>query len=103
MPPRYNVSKQSYDMQSNLVCHPGHDRPSGLLALKLTAFLLLVALLPVRANGYAQQLSINLKNVPIERVFKEIQKQSAYQFFYNERLLKQARNVSINVTNVPVE
>ncbi len=74
-----------------------------LMVLKFTLILMFTASLQAKAAGYFQNLTISLKNVPIESVFKEIQKQSAYHFFYNERLLKQAKNVTINVSNVSLE
>ncbi len=70
-----------------------------LLVMKLTAFFLLVTLLQVNAEGYSQNISISVKKSSIEKVFQEIEKQSDYRFFYNEKLLKNARKISIDIKN----
>lgn len=74
-----------------------------LLIMKLTAILLLTACLQVSANGYAQQVSISLKDAPLEKVFVEIQKQAGYQFVYNNRLMQGMNRITIQVKNAPVE
>jgi len=74
-----------------------------LIIMKLMTFFLFIALLQVRAGGYSQNITISLKNTSIESVFKEIQKQSDYHFFYNEKLIKNAQKITINVKDVPVQ
>ncbi|NII28484.1 TonB-dependent receptor [Pseudoflavitalea sp. X16] len=74
-----------------------------LLIMKLTVLLLLTACLQVSAKSYAQQVSLSLKDAPLEKVFKEIQKQTGYQFVYNNRLVRGSRNVSLQVSKVSVE
>jgi len=69
-----------------------------LLVMKLTLFLLLAALLQVNAKSYAQ-ISLKLKNVPLERVFEEITRQSGCDFVYNDNLLNTTHNIDLNVTN----
>ncbi|HEX6431196.1 MAG TPA: TonB-dependent receptor [Niastella sp.] len=71
--------------------------------MKITAFLLLAACLQVSAKGLAQQVSISLKDAPLEKVFVEIQKQAGYQFVYNNRLMKGMNRITIEVKNAPVE
>jgi len=74
-----------------------------LIIMKLLTLFLLIAFLQVRAGSYSQNVTISLKNVSIERVFKEIQKQSDYLFFYNEKLIRDAKKITINVKDVPVQ
>lgn len=74
-----------------------------LLMTKLTTFLLLATFLQVSAGGYSQNVSISVKNASCEKLFKEIEKQSNYHFFYNEKLLKGAKKITIYVKDVPVE
>lgn len=71
--------------------------------MKLTLFLLLAACLQAGAKGYSQNITLSLKEAPIEKVFIEIQKQTNYQFFYNERLLRKAKKVSFDVRNMPLK
>ena len=71
--------------------------------MKITTILLLSACLSVSAGSLAQKVTLLQKNVKLEKVFKEIRKQTGYVFFYDTRILQRARSVDIHVENVPVE
>ncbi|SEW17078.1 iron complex outermembrane recepter protein [Chitinophaga sp. YR573] len=70
-----------------------------LLVMKMTVFLLTIAFLQVNATGYAQKLSLSLKDRPLEDVFREIRKKTGYTFFYKLQMLEQAKKVSVSVEN----
>lgn len=74
-----------------------------LIAMKLTLILLVACFLQAGATGYSQDLTLSVKEASIEKVFKEIQKQCGYNFFYNERLLKQTKKITLNVRNASLE
>src|SRR5689334_4506801 len=71
-----------------------------LLIMKFLAFFLLVATFGVSARDFAQGITISQKNVPIQTVFKEIEHQTSYRFFYNDNLLQEPIKVSVDVRNV---
>ncbi|MGN6543062.1 MAG: TonB-dependent receptor [Ginsengibacter sp.] len=71
--------------------------------MKFIAILLFATGLQVSATGYSQTITLAENNVSLKKVFREIEKQSGYQFFYKDRLISQTRNVSINVRNATVE
>ncbi len=71
--------------------------------MKLTVLLLLVACLQVSANADAQQITYAKNNVSLEKVFKEIRKQTNYEFLYNTSMLDNARNADFNFRNTPLE
>ncbi|HTI12403.1 MAG TPA: TonB-dependent receptor [Puia sp.] len=72
--------------------------------MKLTTIFLLAACLQVAAKeGYSQKITLAKNNISLKDVFKEIEKQSDYQFFYKEKLVKQIRNINIRVTNASIE
>ncbi len=71
--------------------------------MKLTIALLISAVLQVSAKGFAQKVSLSEKNVAIEQVFKEIKKQTDYNFFYDTEMLKETKPVSISVKNASIE
>jgi TonB-linked SusC/RagA family outer membrane protein len=73
-----------------------------LLVMKFTAIILLSACLVANANGYAQ-ITLNEKNASLQKVFKQIQKQSGYDFLYNYELLQQSGKVNIDVQAVSLE
>lgn len=69
-----------------------------LRIMRLSAFLLLVACMQVSAKGNAQ-ITISESNTPLEKIFKVIEKQSGYVFFYDYNWLKEAKPVSIKTKN----
>ena len=73
--------------------------------MRLTFFILLISLLKVSASAYSQQtkLSMELDNVTLEDVFREIEDQSNFVFFYNAEQVKLDRRVSINVNNKKID
>ncbi|MEN2416263.1 SusC/RagA family TonB-linked outer membrane protein [Flavobacterium mesophilum] len=49
--------------------------------------------------GQAQNITINFKDAPLEKVLKEVAKQANYEVLYTQKLLKDSKPVSINVKN----
>ena len=74
-----------------------------LTIMRLTIVLLIAACLQVRAESYAQKISLSEKNASLEKIFKAIQKQTEFRFFYKDELLKKTGKVDINVKDVSVE
>ena len=74
-----------------------------LLIMKFTAIFLLAACLQVSAIGYSQNVTLTAKNVSLQKVFKEINRQTGYQFFYKDNLLNQVGKVNIRVKDASVE
>ena len=74
-----------------------------LTIMKLTTILLLVACLRVSAVGYAQNVTISVKDATIQEVFLEIFHQTGYQVFYQDAYLDKADKVNIDVKDTPIE
>lgn len=74
-----------------------------ILAMKLTFILLTAAFLQVSAGSVAQTVTFSGKDVSLKKVFSAIEKQTGYVFFYDEGLLQNAKPVTLNVKNVPVQ
>jgi len=72
------------------------------IIMKLIVLLTIVACVQANANGYAQTINLSLKDAPIEKVFKEIEKQSSYRFIYTKEQLSNTDPVSINVKNASI-
>ena len=55
-------------------------------------------------DGFAQKTSINItmQNQTVENILKEIEKQSGYNFYYNNKYINLKRLVSISGTNRPI-
>lgn len=74
-----------------------------ILAMKLTAILLTAAFLNVHAGAYSQNVTLTFNRAPLTKVFSEIKKQTGYSFFYNYESLKNARSVTMEVKNIPLQ
>ena len=63
--------------------------------MKLTSVLIIAACLQVSAKGFSQKVSLNANNLPLQKVFEEIRKQTdnvdvmyaVYVVDNNERLI----------------
>lgn len=71
--------------------------------MKLFTFLLLIICISTHGNGFSQQVSLSQTNAGLEKIFKEIHKQTGYTFVYTRSLLKKSRNISINIQNASIE
>src|ERR1700730_12987033 len=72
--------------------------------MKLTVLLTVVIICcqaVFAANG--QKISLSLKNVPIEKAFDEIKKQSGYIFWYESNLLADAPPVTLVLTDASLD
>ncbi len=71
--------------------------------MQLTTILMLSACLTVSAAGNAQNVTISANKAKLEKVFKEIRKQSGYVFFYDAGVLKGINTVDIHIKNASVQ
>jgi TonB-linked SusC/RagA family outer membrane protein len=71
--------------------------------MRLIALFMTVAFLQVNATGFSQNISVSGKNIPLEHVFKSIEKQSGYFFLYKYDEIEKAKPISIDLKNVPLE
>ena len=74
-----------------------------LLIMKLTAILILMACLQVTAKSYSQKVTLSMRDAPLQKVFKAIQKQTGYNFLYPYELLEKAGKVDVKVYNAPLQ
>jgi TonB-linked SusC/RagA family outer membrane protein len=74
-----------------------------LLIMKFTVILLLIAFTQISARGFSQTITLSEKSATFKKIFKEINKQTGYQFFYEDELLTPTRKIEINVKNATIE
>nr|WP_121272904.1 SusC/RagA family TonB-linked outer membrane protein [Pedobacter schmidteae] len=75
------------------------DKRKLIMRINLTVILLTSCLLQVSASGYAQKINLVKNNISLTEVFKEIRKQSGYDFVYATPQIKLARKVDIMARN----
>ncbi len=72
--------------------------------MKLTFALIVVFSLQVHANSSkAQKITIVEKHLHLSEVFKSIENQTAYLFFYNKGLIQKTAPINVNIRNSTLE
>jgi len=74
-----------------------------LRIMKISFILLLVTFQACAIDGKTQNITISERNAPLENIFKKINEQTGYLFFYNTDWLKKANPVTIQVNQTPLE
>jgi TonB-linked SusC/RagA family outer membrane protein len=78
-----------------------HFRNKLLLVMKLSVFLLLLAL-QISAKGLSQQIFISVEHAPLSRVLRSVVRQAGVSLIYNEVLLKNTHPVTLHVRKASV-
>lgn len=71
-----------------------------LIKMKLTFLLLIITALQVRADIYAQSITVDVEKAKLSEVISKIRKQSEYDFLYNSKSVKNARLITLKVKNM---
>ena len=81
---------------------PGSLKKTGRI-MRLTAILLFAGLFHANAGGsYAQQVTLRVKNESVQKVFREIEKQSGYTFWYRSDLSVRREGLTLRVKEMPL-
>lgn len=86
-----------------LSCRMRQSVTQTLLIMKLATVILLSTCLQVSASGFSQKITLSEKNVPLEKVFMAIEKQTSYVFFFDYALLNKSNKLSIETKNSSLE
>ncbi len=74
-----------------------------LLIMKMYIVLLTMTCLQVSARGLSQNVTIDVTDAPLSAVFKSIERQTSFIFFYKPALLREGRKVTLHTKDVPVK
>lgn len=78
--------------------------PKLLRIMKIIAFLLTVASLQLAARSAGQSVTIHMKDVPIQKVIREVSRQTGISIVYAESMFRNMKPVSIHVEDAsPLE
>lgn len=70
-----------------------------LLIMKLVIIIFIASLMHVSAAGFAQRLTYSKKNVTLEQVFQEIEKQMGFQILYSDQKVNDNKKLDVNFRN----
>ena len=73
-----------------------------LLALKLVLVLLFFSLVNVSASSFGQSVTLNGKDITIERVIREIKKQTGYNVLWSDNQADSRFKIEANFNNAPI-
>lgn len=70
------------------------------LVMKLLTCIMLLGLTTVSAHSFSQvRLSMSLKDASLSKIFKEITRQTGYEFVYSTDELEQVKSISLQIEN----
>ena len=71
--------------------------------VKVLGIFLFLSCLNLNALSTAQVVTMNNKEVTLQKIFREIYRQTGYQFFYEDALLDKAGKVNISIKNGSIQ
>ncbi|MEL7586453.1 MAG: TonB-dependent receptor [Prolixibacteraceae bacterium] len=71
--------------------------------MKLTTFILLVFTLHISASGLSQNVTLAVKNMSVQKVLKQISRQTGVSIIYNESYFDETDRVTLQVDHMPIE
>ncbi|MBC6109749.1 SusC/RagA family TonB-linked outer membrane protein [Pedobacter fastidiosus] len=86
-------------------CNPSKSKTPvkrAFRVFKLSMFFLLLPWLAVYAQAQAQTVTLKMQNVSLQKVIKEISKQTKVSVVYNEAMFTGAKPVSVNVNQASI-
>ncbi len=89
-------------MQIGSQCRERHGLIQIIRIMRLLAFLLLVCCLHLSARSFSQ-ITIVGRDLSLKKVFRQIEKQTGYDFLCSYQLLSEAGNVNISLHNGTLE
>ncbi len=74
-----------------------------LQIIKVTLLLVITFCIEANASNATPQITLSVRNMPLDEIFEEIHLQSGYQFFYNDDLIKQTPPITVNIKNASID
>lgn len=71
--------------------------------LKTMVLLLTIGSLQLSAKGFSQSITLNEKEIRLEKALKAIEKQSGYYFFYRYKDIADTKPVTLSLTNATLQ
>lgn len=80
-----------YNIYERILFVPKGRIKKALLVMRFTLFFIMIAVMQLNAKSYAQQVTLNMKNVSLDEVFKEIMTQTGYNILWQPDKLKKCK------------
>jgi TonB-linked SusC/RagA family outer membrane protein len=90
-------------MQINILCNRLLYARLSTKIMRLTALLLLVSFLQLRAQSPNQTVTYSTTSAPLTTVFAVLKQQTGFVFFYDKKDLEHSKPVTIQLKDVPLQ
>ncbi|MCA5005636.1 SusC/RagA family TonB-linked outer membrane protein [Sphingobacterium bovistauri] len=77
--------------------------PKTLMKINLVALMVTMGLSQVGAKTIAQEVTIKRNKSNLETIFKDLEKQTGYTFFYRKSDIQSSKNISVDFKNIPLK
>lgn len=71
--------------------------------MKAVGPILFISFLLINAAAYGQHIHLAEKNISLEKLFKQIERQSGYSFFYKPEILKGLPKINIDIKDASIK
>lgn len=92
-----------YKFFTTNICTPSGYAKKFLRIMKITTFILFLALMQASAAVFSQKITYKENGVSLKKVLNEINKQTGYNVFWSPRGIKNAHKLDVNFQNSSVE
>jgi TonB-linked SusC/RagA family outer membrane protein len=91
-----------YKNYTGIFCVPPGRISKLLLIMKLTVFIIVISLMQVSATTFAQRVTLKKNDISLDKLFREIRKQTNYDLLISTTKVRNAKKVNVNFNNTPV-
>ncbi len=99
---RWQPFVKSVRAKGSVLCRICAPDKRMIMRINLTLFILLFAFLHVSASSIAQKITLEKRNISLEKLFQLVEKQTPYVFVHNSEELRDTR-VNVRVRNTSID
>lgn len=92
-----------YKIYIRILCTHRRYMPKFLLIMKLVTIILFTSLMQVSAASFGQLVTLKEKNVTLERIFREIRKQSGYDVLLSTNRIKSTTTMNVDFDKLTID
>lgn len=93
------MQKNPFKFGMAFLCPP----PKLLRVMKLTFAIITTLLIQVSASTFGQKITINEKNISLEKTIRELRKQTGFDFIVDSEILHQGQKINLSLYSVSLD
>ncbi|ACU04734.1 TonB-dependent receptor plug [Pedobacter heparinus DSM 2366] len=92
-----------YKNYTKILCMPSGSIAKLLLIMRLTTVILITTLLQVSASSFGQRMTLERKSITLQRIFKEIRKQTGYDVLLSTNRIGINSTIDVSFSNAALD